>query len=84
MGQNVKQKIGGCCVKTTAVFAQIPPKIFWLTHNSRFAIILHIVKQKELEMSQLTEYTIEVYKADRRIKEGRRLVEKKEIGRAHV
>ena len=30
-------------------------------------------------MSQLTEYTIEVYKADRRIKEGRRLVEKKEF-----
>jgi hypothetical protein len=30
-------------------------------------------------MSKLTAYTLEVYKADRRIKEGRRLVEKKDF-----
>jgi len=30
-------------------------------------------------MSKLTAYTVEVYKADRRIKEGRRLVEKKDF-----
>lgn len=29
-------------------------------------------------MSKLTEYTVEVYKTDRRVKEGRRLVEKQD------
>jgi hypothetical protein len=37
------------------------------------------VKIKEQKMSKLTAYTVEVYKADRRIKEGRRLVEKKDF-----
>lgn len=30
-------------------------------------------------MSKLTAYTLEIYKADRRVKEGRRLVEKKDF-----
>ena len=30
-------------------------------------------------MSKLTAYTVEVYKADRRVKEGRRLVEKRDF-----
>ena len=30
-------------------------------------------------MSKLTAYTLEIYKADRRIKEGRRLVEKRDF-----
>jgi hypothetical protein len=35
-----------------------------------------IVNKKEQKMSKLTAYTLEIYKTDRRIKEGRRLVEK--------
>jgi hypothetical protein len=35
-----------------------------------------IVNKKEQKMSKLTAYTLEVYKKDRRIKAGRRLVEK--------
>jgi len=35
-----------------------------------------IVNKKEQKMSKLTAYTLEVYKSDRRIKAGRRLVEK--------
>ncbi len=31
-------------------------------------------------MSKLTAYTLEIYKADRRVKEGRRLVEKRDFG----
>ena len=30
-------------------------------------------------MSKLTAYTLEIYKADRRVKEGRRLIEKKDF-----
>ena len=30
-------------------------------------------------MSKLTAYTVEIYKADRRIKEGRRLIEKRDF-----
>ena len=30
-------------------------------------------------MSKLTAYTVEIYKADRRVKEGRRLVEKRDF-----
>jgi len=30
-------------------------------------------------MSKLTAYTLEIYKADRRVKAGRRLVEKKDL-----
>jgi hypothetical protein len=37
------------------------------------------VKIKEQKMSKLTAYTIEIYKADRRIKAGQRLVEKKDF-----
>jgi hypothetical protein len=37
------------------------------------------VNNKEQEMSKLTAYTIEIYKADRRIKAGRRLVEKSDF-----
>jgi hypothetical protein len=37
------------------------------------------VKIKEQKMSKLTAYTVEIYKADRRIKEGRRLVEKRDF-----
>jgi hypothetical protein len=37
------------------------------------------VNNKEQKMSKLTAYTIEIYKADRRIKAGRRLVEKKDF-----
>jgi hypothetical protein len=32
---------------------------------------------KEQKMSKLTAYTLEIYKADRRAKEGQRLVEKR-------
>jgi hypothetical protein len=37
------------------------------------------VKIKEQKMSKLTAYTIEIYKADRRIKGGERLVEKSDF-----
>jgi hypothetical protein len=37
------------------------------------------VINKEQKMSKLTAYTLEVYKKDRRIKAGRRLVEKKDF-----
>jgi hypothetical protein len=38
-----------------------------------------IVNNKEQKMSKLTAYTLEIYKADRRLKEGRRLVEKRDF-----
>jgi hypothetical protein len=38
-----------------------------------------IVNNKEPKMSKLTAYTLEIYKKDRRIKEGQRLVEKKDF-----
>jgi hypothetical protein len=37
------------------------------------------VKIKEQKMSKLTAYTVEIYKADRRVKEGQRLVEKSDF-----
>jgi hypothetical protein len=37
------------------------------------------VKIKEQKMSKLTAYTVEIYKADRRVKEGQRLVEKRDF-----
>ena len=38
-----------------------------------------IVNIKEQTMSKLTAYTVEIYKADRRVKEGQRLVEKRDF-----
>jgi hypothetical protein len=40
---------------------------------------MSIVKIKEQKMSKLTAYTLEIYKADRRVKGGTRLVEKKDF-----
>jgi hypothetical protein len=37
------------------------------------------VNKKEPKMSKLTAYTVEIYKADRRIKAGQRLVEKRDF-----
>jgi len=37
------------------------------------------VKIKEQKMSKLTAYTVEIYKADRRIKAGQRLIEKRDF-----
>jgi hypothetical protein len=37
------------------------------------------VNNKEQKMSKLTAYTVEIYKADRRVKAGRRLVEKRDF-----
>ena len=38
-----------------------------------------MLSKKEFEMSTLVEYTLELYKADKRKKEGRRLVVKEEF-----
>jgi len=38
-----------------------------------------IVNKKELKMSQLKEYTLEIFKTDRRTKEGRRLYAKQDF-----
>jgi hypothetical protein len=38
-----------------------------------------IVTKKELKMSQLKEYTLEIFKTDRRTKEGRRLYAKQDF-----
>jgi hypothetical protein len=38
-----------------------------------------MLSKKECEMSALVEYTLELYKADKRTKEGRRLVTKEEF-----
>ena len=38
-----------------------------------------IVKIKEQTMSKLTAYTVEIYRADRRVKAGQRLVEKRDF-----
>jgi hypothetical protein len=35
--------------------------------------------KKGTKMSKLTAYTVEIYKADRRVKEGQRLVEKRDF-----
>jgi hypothetical protein len=37
------------------------------------------VKIKEQKMSKLTAYTVEIFKADRRIKAGQRLIEKRDF-----
>jgi hypothetical protein len=51
----------------------------WLTKNYHFGYNSFIVNKKEPEMSKLTAYTLEIYKTDRRIKEGQRLVEKRDF-----
>jgi hypothetical protein len=37
------------------------------------------IVNKEIEMSQMKEYTLEIYKTDRRTKEGRRLIAKEDF-----
>jgi hypothetical protein len=39
----------------------------------------HMLSKKEFEMSALVEYTLELYKSDKRKKEGKRLVAKEEF-----
>jgi hypothetical protein len=69
-----------CCLKTTpkspsktGLFLRVYQKV---DQNLPICYNSCIVNKKEQKMSKLTAYTLEIYKTDRRIKEGRRLVEK--------
>jgi hypothetical protein len=42
-------------------------------------VLYYTLDTKESDMSKLTEYTLELYKADKRTKEGRRLVAKQDF-----
>lgn len=55
-----------------------------LTKKGHFGYNTCIVNKKEPEMSKLTAYTLEIYKADRRRREGRRLVEKRDFERIQL
>jgi hypothetical protein len=54
------------------VYKTVDPK--WV-----FCYNVCIVKIKEQKMSKLTAYTVEIYRADRRVKAGQRLVEKRDF-----
>jgi hypothetical protein len=73
---------GFCCQKPTLVgpvkgaFLRVLPKV---DPKWPFCYTIIIVNNKEQTMSKLTAYTVEIYKADRRIKAGERLVEKRDF-----
>jgi hypothetical protein len=57
------------------------PNTVYKTVDPKWAFCYNvcIVKIKEQKMSKLTAYTVEIYKADRRVKAGQRLVEKRDF-----
>jgi hypothetical protein len=58
-----------CCIKDNKNTKNIHPKF---DNKSVWRYTNGIVNNKELEMSKLTEYTLEIYKADKRVKKADR------------